>query len=230
MSLCLTLPFPCPLLGVNGNNLLDSESESVSHSVLSDPLWSLWTEASQSSLSMEFSRQLYWSRLSFPSPGDLPDPGIEPGSPALQTDSLPSEPSGTPKCESESCSVVSDSLWSMDYTVHRILQARILEWVAFPFSRGSFQPRDQIQVSHIACGFFTSWATREALDSTIHQRLSITCLINCPFYEFTKIHENLDSSVTFLIAIDFSLSCAGCQGSFHKSSWQCPSFGKHVNL
>ena len=50
----------------------------------------------------------------------------------------------------------------MDYTVYGILQARILEWVAFPFSRGSFQPRDQTQVSQIADGFFTSWATREA--------------------------------------------------------------------
>ena len=50
----------------------------------------------------------------------------------------------------------------MNYTVHGILQARILEWVAFPFSRGSFQPRDQTQVFHIAGGFFTSWATREA--------------------------------------------------------------------
>ena len=44
----------------------------------------------------------------------------------------------------------------MDYRVHGILQARILEWVAFPFSRGSSQPRDQTQVSHIAGGFFTS--------------------------------------------------------------------------
>ena len=43
-----------------------------------------------------------------------------------------------------------------------ILQARILEWVAFPFSRGSSQPRDRNQVSCIAGGFFTSWATREA--------------------------------------------------------------------
>ena len=51
----------------------------------------------------------------------------------------------------------------MDYTVHRILQARILEWLAFPFSRGSSQPRDWTQVSCIAGGFFTSWATREAL-------------------------------------------------------------------
>ena len=50
----------------------------------------------------------------------------------------------------------------MDYTVHGILQARILEWVAFPFSRGSSQPRDQTQVSQIAGAFFASWATREA--------------------------------------------------------------------
>ena len=44
----------------------------------------------------------------------------------------------------------------MNYTVHGILQVRILEWVAFPFSRGSSQPRDQTQVSHISGGFFTS--------------------------------------------------------------------------
>ena len=53
----------------------------------------------------------------------------------------------------------------MDYAVDGILQARIPEWVAFPFSRGSSQPRDQTQVSCIAGGFFTSWtarATREA--------------------------------------------------------------------
>ena len=50
------------------------------------------------------------------------------------------------------------------HTVHGILQARILEWVAVPFSRGSSQPRDQTQVSHIAGGFFISWATREALN------------------------------------------------------------------
>ena len=50
----------------------------------------------------------------------------------------------------------------MDYTVHGILQARILEWVVFPFSRGSSQPRDWTQVSRVAGGFFTSWATREA--------------------------------------------------------------------
>ena len=50
----------------------------------------------------------------------------------------------------------------MEYTVHGILQARILEWVAFPFSGGSSQPGDQTQVSHTVGGFFTGWATREA--------------------------------------------------------------------
>ena len=50
----------------------------------------------QTPLSMEFSRQEYWSGLPFPSPGDLPDPGIKPRSPALQTDSLPSKPPRKP--------------------------------------------------------------------------------------------------------------------------------------
>ena len=50
--------------------------------------------AHQAPLSMEFSMQEYWSGLPFPSPGDLPDPGIEPGSPALQADSLLTEPQG----------------------------------------------------------------------------------------------------------------------------------------
>ena len=81
-----------------------------------------------------------------------------------------------------SCSLVSNSLWhhGLQHTrppclsptprvypnsssVHGILQARILEWVAFPFSRGSSWPKDQTQVSCIAGRFFTVWATRESL-------------------------------------------------------------------
>ena len=58
----------------------------------------------------------------------------------------------------------------MDYTVHGSLQARILEWVAIPFSRGSSQLRDQTQVSHIAGGFFTSWTTEEALEPVYKDR------------------------------------------------------------
>ena len=60
------------------------------------------------------------------------------------------------KHETESRLVVSDSLWP-----HGILQARILEWVTFPFSRRSSQPRDQTQVSHIAGGFFTTEFNKE---------------------------------------------------------------------
>ena len=57
----------------------------------------LWTVALQAPLSMEFSRQQYWSELPFPTPVDLPNPGVELGSPAFQADSLPSEPPGKPK-------------------------------------------------------------------------------------------------------------------------------------
>ena len=57
----------------------------------------LWTVACQAPLSMGFSRQEYWSGLPFPSPGDLPDPGIETGSPALEADALNSEPPGKPQ-------------------------------------------------------------------------------------------------------------------------------------
>ena len=56
----------------------------------------LWTIASQAPLSMGFSRQEYWGGLPFPSLGDLPNPGIEPWSPTLQADSLPTEPPGKP--------------------------------------------------------------------------------------------------------------------------------------
>ena len=55
-----------------------------------------WTIAYQAPQSMGFSRQECWSRLQFPSPGDIPDPGIEPGSPTLRADALPSEPPGKP--------------------------------------------------------------------------------------------------------------------------------------
>ena len=67
------------------------------------------------------------------------------------------------------CSVIQScpTLWDPmncsppGYSVHGILQARILEWIAMPSSRRSSQPRDRTQVSHIASGFFTVWATRK---------------------------------------------------------------------
>ena len=75
------------------NKYCNSLVHSLSHvRLLATP----WTAAHQASLSMGFSRQEYWSGLPFPPPGDLPNPGIEPRSPALQADSLPSEPPGKP--------------------------------------------------------------------------------------------------------------------------------------
>ena len=66
----------------------------------------------------------------------------------------------------------------MDDTVHGILQARILEWVAFPFSKESPQPRDQTQVYHIAGRFFTIWATGEAHSSKNFEGWSMrSCLM-----------------------------------------------------
>ena len=119
----------------------------VSRSVVSNSAIP-WTVAHQTPLSMKFSRQEHCSGLPFPSPGDLPNPVIEPRSPILWEDSLPSEPPGKPKV-TQSCSTLYNSI---DYTIHGILYARILEWVAFSFSRRSSQPRDQIQVSHTAGG------------------------------------------------------------------------------
>ena len=65
----------------------------------------------------------------------------------------------------------------MDYSPW-ILQARTLEWVAFPFSGGSSQPRDQTQGSHIAGGFFTSWATRETQIESTTSQFCIFLVIN----------------------------------------------------
>ena len=69
----------------------------------------------------------------------------------------------------QSCLTLCDS---MDNTVHGILQASILEWVAFPFSRGSSQPRNWTGVSCIAGRFFTNWATRKAHFSYTNNELS----------------------------------------------------------
>ena len=120
-----------------------------------------WTVAHQAPLSMGFSRQEYEVGSH-----SLPNPGIElssPTSPALVagffTTSATWEACLTKSRLKVKVKVTQSCLTHcnpMDCTVHGILQARILEWVAFPFSRGSSQPRDQTQVSRIADGFFTS--------------------------------------------------------------------------
>ena len=112
-----------------------------------------WTIAYQAPPSMGFSRQEYWSGLPFPSPGDLPNPGIEPGSPALEADALTSEPPGKPlRSRPTLCDTVNHS--PPGSFVHGILLARILEWTSMPHSRASSLPRDQTHVSCIAGRFF----------------------------------------------------------------------------
>ena len=73
------------------------------------------TVACQAPLSVKFSRQEYWSGLPFPSPGDLPNPGTEPGSPALQADSLPSEPQVTLYKQSYNLKIVTISHLPLQY-------------------------------------------------------------------------------------------------------------------
>ena len=120
-----------------------------------------WTVAYQAPPSMEFSRQEYWSGLPFPSPGDLPNPGIEPRSPTLQADVLPSEPPGKPFRHTaatvaakslQSCPTLSDPMDCslQGSSVHGIFQVRVLEWIAISFSRGSSRSRARTQVSCIA--------------------------------------------------------------------------------
>ena len=110
-------------------------------------------------------------------PGDHPNPGIEPRSSTLQVDSLLSEPQGKPKntFRVDSLTLLQGNFPTQGSNTgllhcRRILYQMshkgnpwILEWVAYLFSRGYFQPRNQPGVSCIAGGFFITWATREAL-------------------------------------------------------------------
>ena len=108
--------------------------------------------------------------------------------------------------ESESCSIVSSSLWPHGIYSPWNSPGQILEWVAFPFSRGSSQPRDQTQVSHIAGGFFTSWVTREALGTVSKTTLH------------TALDQNLDSSTHLASLILISSSIKREKQSFQPHS------------
>ena len=137
---------------------------------------------------MRFSKQEYWRGLPFPSPGNLPNPRIECRSPAMQADSLPFELTELRKTKiylyqqleywgglpcppwgdlpnlgikPRSPALQADSLPSEPPVF--LGSPRILEWVAYPFFRGSSQPRNQTRVSCIACRFFNSWATMKKI-------------------------------------------------------------------
>ena len=130
----------------------------------------LWTVAHQAPPSMGFSRKKYWSGLPFPSPRDLPNPGIEPRDrtrvyriggrcfnlwATREAKKRKKVAQSCPTlCNPMDCSLPGSS-------VHGIFQARILEWVAISFSRGSSQTRDWTWVFCIVGRCFTIWATRE---------------------------------------------------------------------
>ena len=149
-----------------------------------------WTVAHQASLSMGFSKQAYWSGLPFPSPGYLPNPGIEPRSPVLQADSLPQSYRGigamyqTPHSVQEATCVSFNlhRIWllllshsvtqsclcnptgcsQLSSSVHGILQARILEWIA-PFPSPGELPNSGIEPASpaLAGRFFTTALPRK---------------------------------------------------------------------
>ena len=132
--------------------------DSKSHSVVSDSLQphglsSPWNSPGQN------------TGVGHPSflQGIFPTQRSNPGLPPLQADSLPTELSGNPWRLLSHVQLFATP-WT---TVHGILQARILEWLAFLFSRGCSQPRDRTPVSHIAGRFFTSWATSWCVTKSI---------------------------------------------------------------
>ena len=125
-----------------------------------------WTAACQTPLSMGFSRQEYWSGMPFPSPGIFLTQGLNLCL-LICSRFFTTEAAGKPLllcmwsrsvcptlCSPIDCSLPGSS-------VHGIFQARVLEWVAISFSRGSSQPRDWTSVSLTVVRCFTIWATCE---------------------------------------------------------------------
>ena len=108
--------------------------------------------------------------------------------------------------------IVSNSCDPMDYSlpgssVHGVLQARILVWVAIPFSRGSSQPRNQTQVSCIAGRFFTSWATKEA--QHVHFLLSVITLRH-RFFKTKPVYRCLQAKLCKKLSL-----CSSSERSKH---------------
>ena len=139
------------------------KSESESHSVESDSLqayglYSTWNSPGQNT-----------GVVAFRSPGDLPNPGIKPRSPALQANSLPAEPQGKPNNAGVGSLSLLQGIFPTQvlnpglphcrqilYQLSHKGSPRILGWVAYPFSRGSSQPRNRTGVSCIAGRVFTN--------------------------------------------------------------------------
>ena len=134
-----------------------------------------WTVAYQAPLSMKFSRQEYWSGLPFPSPGDLPNPGIKPGSPALQADTLPSKPPGKPLYCIKNSHIMSiehwqsESAWRSLFLLHHPCERTPLCWAlalgnaefSVCWSGGLYRIQGQVKdMEHTDFHFKISWCLR----------------------------------------------------------------------
>ena len=112
-----------------------------------------WTAARQAPLSMGFSRQEFWSGQPSPSPGDIPDPRIKAGFPALQTDSLPSKPQGKTKCQSLSHVQLFATPWTITHQDPPSMEFLRKEyWSGQPFPSTSFKV-SLILISHFDINF-----------------------------------------------------------------------------
>ena len=134
-----------------------------------------WTAAHQAPLPKGFSRQEYWSGLPFASPGDLPDPGIKPGSLALQADSLPSEPAG----KAWQFSRVSAKQELLGCCVHLLRSAKLFPTAAAPaYSPTSSWPGLQSAASAAPAACLLFRVTTAALRAVRWQLVAVTSLVS----------------------------------------------------
>ena len=166
----LTFPLPMHSICKQTQSIINFKGHqyfvawSLSHDRL---LVTPWTVAHQAPLFTEFSRQEYWSGLPFPSPGDLPDPGIEPRFLALQVCSLPSELPGKPTLFNVPPNVIF-KLWHDAFLFFIVFILFLLNKLLQIYLEIRFYNISLLhiwkgtQVSHSTGGFFTSWATRKA--------------------------------------------------------------------
>ena len=128
-----------------------------------------WTIAYQAPQSMEFSRQEYCSGLPFPSPGDRPNPGIEPGSPAFQADALPPEPPGKPCSIPRAAECLgSQDTWLLGHQLHGLGQ------ITSPLWASVFTPGQSVSLkTPSTSGPFLSCGIRSAkLQPDLHSHFS----------------------------------------------------------
>ena len=165
-----------------------------------------WTIAYQAPPSMGFSRQEYWSGLPFPSPGDLPHPGIEPGSPALQADALPSEPPGKLRVKSLSRVQLFATPWTVAYLAPPSMGfSRQEYWSGLPFPSPGDLPNPGIKPGSLALQADT------LLSEPPGKPTNTSCIFSILFLRSWVILANIIlNSFSGRSAISTPVSCFSC--------------------